>query len=232
MRLGRAVDAEEIARIEPEAAIVATGGRLELPELPGAELPHVWTGTQLRELLAGRGSDASPAWLRLGARLLGGPLHSLVAPARLRRATRLWMPLGRRVVIVGADLAALELAEFLAERGRAVSVLERADGIAPEVGAKRRTEHMERLDRASIPLNTGVRIERIARQGVVLGLDRGGERLVPADTVLLAGEVRADTRLYDALQDRVPEVYAVGDCTGLGLIQKAVLEGARAACAL
>ncbi len=44
--------------------------------------------------------------------------------------------------------------------------------------------------------------------------------------------VEPDTSLFDALRERMPEVHAVGDCTGLGLIQKATLEGARAACAL
>ncbi|MCP5070750.1 MAG: hypothetical protein GY946_29655, partial [bacterium] len=55
---------------------------------------------------------------------------------------------------------------------------------------------------------------------------------VPADSVILAGEVEADPALYEALAERIEEVYAVGDCTGLGLIRKATLEGARAACAL
>jgi 2,4-dienoyl-CoA reductase (NADPH2) len=232
VRLRSELDAAAIARLAPDAVVVATGGRIEVPTIPGAELSHVWTGTQLRELLAGRVSGSLPLWLRLGARLMAGPLGRLVQPRWLRLATRLWMPIGKRVVIVGADLAAVELAEFLAERGRSVSVLEQADGIALEVGAKRRTEHMERLDRARVPVNTGVRFERITREGVVIALPGGGERVVPADTILLAGEVQADTSLYDALKDRVPEVHAVGDCTGLGLIQKAVLEGARAACAL
>ena len=49
---------------------------------------------------------------------------------------------------------------------------------------------------------------------------------------ILAGEVVADTTLADALKDRVPQVHAIGDCTGLGLIRKAVEEGARAARAL
>jgi len=232
VQLGRGLDADAITAMSPDAVVVATGGRVVVPELPGADLPHVLTGSQLRELLAGRTAGSLPVWMKLGAKLLGGPLHGLVRPDRLRRATRLWMPVGRRVVIVGADLAAVELAEFLADRGRHVSVLESGEGIAPEVGAKRRTEHMERLDRASVPLNTGVQVERITREGVVIGLARGGERVVPADTVLLAGEVQAETSLYDALKERVPEAFAVGDCTGLGLIQKAVLEGGRAACAL
>jgi 2,4-dienoyl-CoA reductase (NADPH2) len=55
---------------------------------------------------------------------------------------------------------------------------------------------------------------------------------VPADTVILAGTVEPDTTFIDSLQGRVPELHAVGDCTGLGLIRKAVLEGARAGCAL
>ena len=50
--------------------------------------------------------------------------------------------------------------------------------------------------------------------------------------MILAGEARPDTTLYDELRERLPEVHAVGDCTGLGLIRKATEEGARVACAL
>jgi 2,4-dienoyl-CoA reductase (NADPH2) len=196
----------------------------------------VLTGSLLRQLLGGRLPAEAvlklPAWQRLGVRLLGGGLQRWLRPAALRAVTRAWMPLGRRVTIVGADLAAVELAEFLAGRGRRVSVLESGETIAPEVGPKRRAEHMERLDRARVPVNTGVAIDRITRQGVVLRRESGAETLVPADTVILAGGVEPDTSLFDALRETIPEVHAVGDCTGLGLIQKATLEGARAACAL
>ncbi len=47
------------------------------------------------------------------------------------------------------------------------------------------------------------------------------------DLATLFSPVRIGT-----LRERIPEVHAVGDCTGLGLNQKATLEGARAACAL
>ena len=57
-------------------------------------------------------------------------------------------------------------------------------------------------------------------------------RPLSTESVILAGEVTADTRLYDALKGRVPELYAAGDCTGLGLIRKATEDGARAAVAL
>jgi 2,4-dienoyl-CoA reductase (NADPH2) len=207
VRLGRALDADATVALGADAVVVATGGRVVAPKLPGDDLPHVMTGSGLRRRLA--------------------PLARL-RPRQLRALTRLWMPVGRRVAIVGGDLAALELAEFLAERRRRVVVIEPGDEIAPEVGLKRRSEHMDRLDRLGVPVHTGLPIERITPEGVVVR----GAHMLAADSVILAGTVEADTTLCDTLRDRVPELHAVGDCTGLGLIRKAIEEGARAACAI
>jgi len=138
------------------------------------------------------------------------------------------MPLGRRVAIVGGDLAAIELAEFLAERGRELCVLEAGEQIAPEVGPKRRGEHMDRLDRLGVMVLTSATVERILPASVVLGSGRE----IRADSVILAGVVEADTGLHDALRGRIAELHAIGDCTGLGLIRKATEEAARVASAL
>jgi 2,4-dienoyl-CoA reductase (NADPH2) len=213
VHLRHALDADAIVRLAPEAVVVATGGRVVVPKLPGDDLPHVVTGTALRARLTGR-------------------LGRLASPRRIRTLSRLWMPLGRRVAIVGADLAAVELAEFLARRGRAVSLLETGEAVAPEVGPKRRDEHARRLDRLGVTASTGVAIERITREGVWLGRVHGAPSLVAADSVILAGRLEPDARLVDGLRGRVPELHAVGDCTGLGLIAKAVHEAARVACSL
>ena len=230
---GREMRKNDIEALAPDAVIVATGGSVVAPKITGDHLPHVRTGREIREWIAGRNSGDSvaklPGWQRLGVRLLAGPIQSLVRPAILRRVTRVFLPLGRRIVIVGADLAAIELAEFLSRRDRHVSILETGDQIAPEVGMKRRDEHMIALDRAQVAVNIGVCIDRIEPSGVVLLLDSGREQLVPADHVILAGRVEPDTALFASIRDHVAEVHAVGDCTGLGLIRKATLEGAQAA---
>ena len=232
VHLGAELSPDEIVALGADAVVVATGGRVVAPDLPGAELSHVLTGSMMRELLGGVVPEEAKRklalWQRWGARLLGGPLRGIVRPRWLRRLTRLWLPLGRQVVIVGGDLAAIELAEFLAERGRRVVVLEPGPELAPEVGLKRRSEHMDRLDRLGVAIHTGARVNRLSAGGVWLAT---GEPLV-ADSVILAGEVKPDTGLYDALKGRVDAVHAIGDCTGLGLIRKATEEGARVACAL
>jgi 2,4-dienoyl-CoA reductase (NADPH2) len=237
IRLGQAVSVEDLVDAAPDAVVVATGGRVAVPAIPGSDLPHVLTGPGLRELLGGfsfRAESGAPAWQRLAASILGGWRQRLVRPAAVRLASRAWMPLGHRVAIIGGDLVALELAEFLASRGRLVSILESGKNIAPEVGNKRKTEHMDRLDRLGVTVHVRATVERITTEAVMFTPAGGTNRQLHADSVVLAGTVEPDTTLFDALVAALPgaQVHAAGDCTGLGLIRKATEEGARAACAI
>lgn len=234
VELGHPVSAADVVDRSPDAVIVATGGKVVTPRIPGAELPHVQSGPALRALLAGHADPAQLGWQRLGARVLGGWRQRLVSPSAVRTATRAWLPLGKRVVIIGGDLVALELAEFLATRGRLVSVLETGKTIAPEIGNKRKTEHMDRLDRLGVTTHVRADVERITLDGVLFTPNGGTGRRLPTDSVVLAGAVEPDTALHDELIAALPEaeVHAAGDCSGLGLIRKATEEGARAACAI
>ncbi|WP_244931388.1 FAD-dependent oxidoreductase [Nocardioides sp. W7] len=216
VRLGAEATPEAVAALAPDAVVVATGARIEVPTLPGAELPHVRRGVELRERLA-----------RL-------PGQRLLRPGLLRAASRAWLPVGRRVALVGGDLVAVELAEFLADRGRLVTILEEGAELAPEVGWKRRTEHMDRLDRLGVTAHVGAVVERITPGGLSFRPAGGTTRDLAADTVVLAGAAQADLTLHDALVARLPgvPVHPVGDCTGLGLIRGAVESASRVAHAL
>jgi 2,4-dienoyl-CoA reductase (NADPH2) len=215
VELGHAVSAGEIIALTPHAVVVATGARIAVPVIPGDRLPHVHSGPALRGQLA-----------RWTSRLL--------PPKAVRIATRAWMPVGRRVVIVGGDLVAVELAEFLAGRGRLVSILEQGNALAPEVGNKRKTEHMDRLDRLGVTVHVRAAVQRITDRAVEFTPAGGTPRRLAADTVVVAGSPEPDTALFDSLVTALPDaaVHAAGDCTGLGLIRKATEDGARAACSI
>jgi 2,4-dienoyl-CoA reductase (NADPH2) len=115
-----------------------------------------------------------------------------------------------------------------------VAILEAGKDIAPKVGNKRKTEHMDRLDRHGVAVHVRAAVERITVDAVVFTPAGGTTRELAADSVVVAGTVEPDTTLFDTLVAAMPgaDVHAAGDCNGLGLIRKATEEGARAACAI
>ena len=244
IHLNQKMDADSIVALNPDAVILALGGTLTSPPIPGVHRPNVLTGAMLRRALAGGSATHSadmPPWLRAGTRvsaalqakwLPASVTQKLISPDRVRRASHAFLPIGERIAIVGADLAAIELAEFLAERRRRVQVFSPEDSIAPEVGGKRRGEHMDRLDRLGVAVNLGFSAEEVREEGLLVRRPDGTSRVVEVDQIVIAGEIEENPALYQELKDRVPACYAVGDATGLGLIQKAVLEGARASCSI
>lgn len=231
---GHQVDDGEIAALAPDAVVVATGARIELPDLPGIDHPHVHTGPALRDLLAGHTGTDGPVWQKVGARVLSGLGHALAQPAAVRTASKAWLPFGQRIAVLGGDLVALEFADFLAARGRLVAVLESGDTLAPEVGLKRRTEQMDRLDRLGVTTHTRVAVQRIVPGAVVFTPHGGTVRRLVVDDVIVAGTAQPELSLFHRLTDRLAsvDVHAVGDCTGLGLIRKATEDGARVGCLL
>jgi 2,4-dienoyl-CoA reductase (NADPH2) len=212
LRLGAPASAESISQLAPDAVIVATGAKISTSDIPGMDSPGVVTGEQLRQRI----QDAPAV------------IQALLRPHWLRAASKLWMPIGKRVAIVGADLAAVELAEFLAHRKRRVHLLDSGIKIAPEVGKKRRAEHMDRLDRLQVTVNTRVEIERIKSSSVVILSGNGTRREIFTDTVLVAGEPVPDTTLYEAIRGAGFRVKAIGDCCGVELIAGATRDAAEA----
>jgi 2,4-dienoyl-CoA reductase (NADPH2) len=235
LRLGRRADLAAVRAEQPDAVIVATGAAVETPAIAGIEQAHVLTGAMMRKVLAGEMDEEEvrrlPLWQRLAVKYLIPRLQWIVTPAVLRRSSRLWLPIGREVVIVGADLAAVELAEFLARRGRRVHLLDSGNRITPEVGKKRRNEHMDRLDRLRVTVNTAVEIVRIEQRAVLIA-SGSLQRRITGDTIIVAGHPVADTRLADDLAAAGMRVQAIGDCTGQGLIARATRSAAEAVAAI
>jgi 2,4-dienoyl-CoA reductase (NADPH2) len=231
VRTGSPATIERVKAELPDAVIVSTGAVVTTPVIPGIERASVITGTLLRQIIAGdlqpNESWRLPGWQQVLVRQCMPFVQSVMTPGLLRRASRCWMPVGKEVVIIGADLVAIELAEFLAERGRKVHVVDSATKMIPEVGKKRRHEHMDRLDHLRITVNTAVNIQRIEVAAVVIAV-RGREHTIRCDSVIVTGEPTGDVAFANALQAAGLPVQSIGDCTGLGLIVKATTTAAEA----
>ncbi|HET6875685.1 MAG TPA: FAD-dependent oxidoreductase [Acidimicrobiales bacterium] len=223
VRLGVEADVAGVLADNPDVVVVATGARRRRPDVTGGDLPHVLSGDDLRQLLSGGGRGSANGVGR-GVRFLlkaAARLGVLGNIDRMRRLSRVWMPLGRRMVVIGGGLVGIELAEFLAERGRQVTLLEEGSFVGTEMALPRRLRAVQRLSEA------GVRVER---EAVVVSIDskavlfRQGDReeKVPADQVIYAAGVETDSSLADALAAAGVEAHPVGDCAKVGYIEGAI----------
>ena len=223
VKLGVTVTPDLVKQEKPDVFIDATGGRVVAPKIEGDHLPHVITGSMLHKMMFGEvpaeGAEKIPGYLKLALRLGGGLMQRLMTPQRLRKITGFWMPvIGRgSVVMVGADLAAIESAEFLARNGRQVAVIDSPEELAPEIGGKRRAEHIERMRQLGITMHTECDVTRITAEGVWFKPHYAGtEHLIRADWVLLAGTIEPRTELYEACQDLARRGAHGGRCIGPG----------------
>ena len=224
--------AEWVRSQAPDVVLVATGAQRALPDVPGAEQDHVFSGDDLRGLLTGdEGAGAAAAKLNLAQRVAvraGRALGVTESASQLRELSKRWMPLGKRVTVVGGGLVGLELAEFLAERGREVTVLEEGRDLAVEMSMVRRWRVLHELKELGVTLRAKTRLVAIEKDAVVVEHEEKEDRW-PADAVVVATGVSGSRSLAEELAKVAPRVHLIGDADEVGYIHGAIRAGYDAA---
>ena len=230
VRLRTVASVELVRSLNPDGVIVATGAVREMPSIPGAELDHVFSGDDLRLMLLGGSSPDLQRKTGLATRLAAkiGAVTGLTAnPEFVRKATHHWLPLGKRIVIVGGELVGCELAEFLLERGRDVTIVEEGPGLGKGLTVVRRLRLLSELHDHGVAMHAGASDVRITADAVQFSA-AGEAHVVPADNVIVARGARGDLTLAGQLEAAGFAVQSIGDCTGVGYIEGAIRGAARA----
>jgi NADPH-dependent 2,4-dienoyl-CoA reductase/sulfur reductase-like enzyme len=231
LRLSTAVTPALVAELGPDAIVVATGARRDTPDIPGAQLNHVWSGDELRRLMTNDGADEiARRKLNLAQRALfkaGGMLRVTDSAQAIQGLSKLWMPLGKDVVIVGGGLVGLELAEFLIPRGRDVTVLEPSDKPGRELSIVRRWRVLDAVEHHAA-LHRQATVTKITTTEVHWTDAEGAAQRTPADSVVLAIGAKTDDSVALALHGCGVPVHRIGDCNDIGYIEGAMHGGHQA----
>jgi 2,4-dienoyl-CoA reductase (NADPH2) len=224
VHLSTTVDRGCLRALAPDVVVVATGARRDALPIPGADQGHVFSGDQLRALMTGSDPaavhDKLCGWQRALLSVAG--LLGITKNAHwLRRLSYLWMPLGKRVSIVGGGLVGLELAEFLAKRGRDVTVVEAGEKFGTELAIVRRWRVLEDLQQLGAVLINRTDVSCIRERSLTLVCD-GDEVVIETDTVILASGATGDLSLAELSQSLGFETHVAGDCDGVGYIEGAI----------
>lgn len=224
IQLNTQVNESYLEHLSVDAIVIATGARRDAPAITGVEQNNVFSGDEMRALMTGSGAATAREKLKLWQRMLLD-IASLTGMTRngalVRYLSRWWMPVGKRVCIVGGGLVGVELAEFLAQRGRKVSVVEEGEKFGVELAVVRRWRVLEELKHLGVVLINKSRLLRIDHKTLYLDSD-GNDIDITADTVILASGACGDLSLADLCRARGLSTHIAGDCGGVGYIEGAI----------
>ncbi|GAA0795992.1 FAD-dependent oxidoreductase [Marinobacterium sediminicola] len=232
VRLNTNADDALVKELQPDQVIVAVGARRNAPDIPGADQKHVWSGDELRKLMTGEGSDIAKRKLSVTQRMMmkSGSLVGVTnSTEAMQSLSKLWMPLGKNVTIIGGGLVGLELAEFLVERGRNVHVLEPGPDLGAELSIVRRWKVLHNLESHGVRMEKNTQVHTIGKKALNYSDAEGNSHELAADSVVLA--IGADTNrcLSSSLEKQGIEVVNIGDGDEVAYIEGALRSGMKAA---
>jgi 2,4-dienoyl-CoA reductase (NADPH2) len=205
--LGKDLDSSIMEKINPDVVILATGGMGTIPEIPGIENRKVVDSARFHTKL------------KTALKFFG--------PKTLRKLTKIWMPIGKRVVIIGGAIQGCQLAAFLVKRGRHVTIVDTAETLGEGLPYENPVRLFKWLDEKSMTRLAGVRYEKITDEGLVIITKDGERKTLQADSIVIALPTVPDASLLSSLKGKVAEIYQIGDCRESGLMHDAVADGSR-----
>ncbi len=93
---------------------------------------------------------------------------------------------GERVLVLGGELVGCEVADYLADKGKKVTITRRGPEMALKVSERERDSLLERLIRRGVMMLPMVQYEEITAKGLVITDKEGKKRTLEADTIVLA----------------------------------------------
>ncbi len=205
VKMHKLFDDAALAEEKPDALVVAVGGIPTKPNVPGYELKNVVKTAELYGLLKF--------------------MIALVGPQMLRKLTAIWMPVGKKVVIVGGAIQGCQLTEFLMRRGRTVTIVEEGEELGQWLVPERKTRLFYWFDQKKVERLTGVKLVKFSKEGVTIETKEGKTRLLECKTIIPVLPFSPNKELAEKAKGKVAEIYTIGDCDSPAVIPDSTKAG-------
>jgi 2,4-dienoyl-CoA reductase (NADPH2) len=205
VKLGKPVDAAAVEELKPDVIIVAAGGKHTKPVIPGIEAARVVSSGDLHRQVK--------------------PFLNIFGPKRLEKLTKIWMPVGKKVVVIGARIQGCETAEFLIKRGRQVTMVDTSEIFGEGMTGDDLFQLAPWLDKKGVKRYLGVQFNSISKGKLNITTKEGQRVTLEADTIMTALPMSINNEIMKNMMGKAAEVYFVGDCPDPKLIAEASATG-------
>jgi NADPH-dependent 2,4-dienoyl-CoA reductase/sulfur reductase-like enzyme len=181
-----------VAEVNPDAVILSPGSSSALPDIPGIDRSIVVSTGQLK--------DKAKNYLKY------------LSSGMMSKLSKIYLPVGKRVIVVGGDLKGLEAAEFLIKRGKQVTIVEDSGQLGQGMNLWIQFKFFPWMEaNPNITAFVGVTFNEITDKGMIITTSEGEKRTLEADTVMVIEQDRKNHDLYKAIKDKGTEVHLIGD---------------------
>lgn len=132
------------------------------------------------------------------------------------------------VVVVGGGCSGAQTAEYLAEKGHRVTIVEMTGAIATDAPMADRSLLLSRLDRKGVDMRTETKVMHFAPGSVTVEHEDQSEDL-KADTVVLCLGNQPNDGIEAEMRQRIAHTEVIGDEAAPRKVTEAMAEGAMAA---
>lgn len=132
---------------------------------------------------------------------------------------------GKKVAIIGGGDIGVELGIYLNELGHECTIVEMGHYIAPKAQLTERISYLEWLEQEKVQTMVDTKCVEITDKGAVIEDADGNQKLLEADTVIIAVGTKSLAEERDRFIDTAFDVINVGDCVKASSIVHAVHTG-------
>jgi 2,4-dienoyl-CoA reductase (NADPH2) len=215
---GKELDIDRIKTMNPEALIVAEGAEPIIPNIPGADLPHVISSWEFLKDI--------PAVGKRVAVIGGGAVGMEVAMQAARIGTI--NPNILEFLMFHRAETDERLHDLVRKGTKEVTIFEMLPKPGQDVGKSSRWVWLHDLREREVRIVTRAKVEAIEPDGVLYTVE-GETKKEPFDSVIMAVGSRPKKTLSEKLEQAGIPFRAVGDCNTPRMIIDAVHEGYLAA---
>jgi len=133
--------------------------------------------------------------------------------------------LGRKILVVGGGGIGAEVADYLSENGKEVTLIEMREGIALDLVGHLQHFLNVRLRAKGVHILTSTKAIRFEKEGLWVEDPQGTKKLGGFDSIVISLGSIPNDELVESLKGKVSEVYVVGDASKPREVMEAVLEG-------
>lgn len=133
--------------------------------------------------------------------------------------------LGKSILIVGGGGIGAEVADYLSENGKEVTLIEMREGIAMDLPGQLQHFLNTRLKEKGVNILTSTKAIRLEKDGLYVENLQGTRILGGFDSIIISFGLIPNNELVESLKGKIPEVYVVGDALKPREMMEAVSEG-------